>query len=101
MSRPSMADYFLNQMIEHPSDMPWSITEPGKQAQARMSLGTYVIDVKPDNKVYVLRFVTGTGERICPTRFTASNRVQGEAEDHYRRLLAQQQQPARMKPPKW
>ena len=94
------ANFWLDRIAEW-SEMPWSIVEPGKRAQAQTPLGIYVVDVEPNNKFYVLRFIAEADEHTCPTRFTATNRVAWEADDHYRRLLAQQQQPARMKPPKW
>jgi hypothetical protein len=50
----------------------WSVVEPGKQAQAQIAFGTYFIEIRPDNKSYVLRFTSEAGERVCPTRFTAN-----------------------------
>jgi len=82
-------------------ELSWSVVEPGKQAQAQTALGTYIIEVRPDNNSYVLRFTSGVNERVCPTRFTASNRIVWEAEDHFRRLRAQEQQPSRLKAPVW
>jgi hypothetical protein len=89
-------------------ELAWSITEPGKQVKAQTAFGTYIIAVRADDSStyggsYELRFASGSGagDRVCPTRFTAINRVAGEAEDHYRRLQAQQKKPTRMKPPVW
>jgi hypothetical protein len=96
MSRFMNPSYFLNTISDW-GGLPWLIVEPGKRAQAQTPLGTYVAEVQTDNKSYRLSF----NERACPTRFTASNRVAWEAEDHYRRLQAQQHQQPRMKPPKW
>jgi hypothetical protein len=79
----------------------WEIVEPGKLSRTNTQLGLYSIELQPDGKTFRLTFNSGSDIRTCPTKFQAINRVQWEAEDHYRRLLAQQQQPTRMKPPKW
>jgi hypothetical protein len=101
MSRLASADFWLNKINTWDDQLSWSVVEPDKQAQAQTALGTYVVEVRPDNKSYQLRFTSVAGERVCPTRFTASNRVAWEAEDHFRRLQAQQQQPTRLKAPVW
>ena len=77
--------------------LSWSIVEPDKRAQAQTVAGTYVVEPRPNNKSYQLKFISEAGERVCPTRFTASNRIAWEAEDHFRRL----QQPSRLKAPLW
>ena len=74
-------------------EMTWQIVEPGKLVRAQAE--------QPDGKTFRLTFDAGSGVSTCPTKFQAINRAQWEAEDQHRRLLAQQQQPARMKPPKW
>jgi hypothetical protein len=82
-------------------ELSWSIVEPDR-AQAQTALGTYIVEPRPGNKSYQLRFTSaGASERVCPTRFTASNRIVREAEDHFRRLQAQQQQSSRLKAPSW
>jgi hypothetical protein len=91
----------LNEIDGWEDSLSWSVVESSKRAQARTALGIYIIDVQPDNKSYRLRFTSEAGERVCPTRFTAPNRIAWEAADHFRRLQAQQQQPARLKPPLW
>jgi hypothetical protein len=92
-------DYFTG--ADSWTDMPWYIVEPGKLVRTDTQLGSYSLELQPDGKVYRLTFDSGSGVRTCPTKFQATNRAQWEAEDHHRRLLAQQQQPARMKAPKW
>ena len=93
----------LNHMSMWDQELSWSIVEPNKLAQAQTALGTYLVEPRPDNKSFQLRFTSaaGDGERTCPTRFTASNRIAWEAEDHFRRLRAQQQQSPRLKAPLW
>ena len=95
------ASYWLDKIANWDNALSWSVAVQGKQAEARTGLGTYIVEVRPDNRSYQLRFSSGTDERVCPTRFTASNRIAWEAEDHFRRLRAQQQQPSRLKPPVW
>jgi hypothetical protein len=97
------AAYYLNYFSGDQSygGLRWNMAVPGKRAEANTSLGTYVIEIKP-NGILHLTFNSGTEIRICPTKFTATNRAQGEASDHHARLLAQQgRNPSRMKPPKW
>jgi hypothetical protein len=101
MTKLTDAGFWLNQITNWEDSLSWSVVEPSRRAQARTALGIYIIDVQPDNKSYRLRLTSEAGERVCPTRFTASNRIAWEAEDHFRRLRAQQQQPARLKPPLW
>jgi hypothetical protein len=90
----------LNNVNEWGKELSWS-TEADKLAQAQTALGTYIVEPRPNNKSYQLRFTSVADERVCPTRFTASNRIAWEAEDDFRRLQAQQQQPARLKAPAW
>ena len=90
----------LNNMNEWGEGLSWS-TETDKLAQAQTALGTYIVEPRPNNKSYQLRFTSVAGERVCPTRFTTSNRIAWEAEDHFRRLQAQQQQLSRLKAPAW
>jgi hypothetical protein len=78
----------------------WAVVEPGKLIRAETQVGLYSIELQPDLTLQ-LSFSSGSESRICPTKFQAINRVQWEADDHQRRLLAQQQRPVRMKPPKW
>jgi hypothetical protein len=80
--------------------MTWRLVEPGRLARADTPPGSYFIEVQPNGE-FLLTFDPGSGARACPTKFQAINRAQGEADDHHRRLVAQQHQPARMKPPKW
>jgi hypothetical protein len=94
-------DFWLSTIDRWNDTLTWSTVEIGKRAQAQTPLGTYIVEIRPNNKSYLLRFVSEAGERVCPNRFTASNRVAWEAEDHFKRLQAQQQQPVRMNPPKW
>ena len=82
-------------------ELTWNIIEPGKLVRTDTQLGSYSLELQPDGKTFRLTFNSGSEIRICPTKFQATNRAQWEADDHYRRLLAQQQQPARLKPPKW
>jgi hypothetical protein len=97
----SMAESnLLNNVHAWGEALSWS-TETDKLAQAQTALGTYIVEPRPNNKSYQLRFTSVAGERVCPTRFTASNRIAWEAEDHFRRLQAQQQQPSRLKAPAW
>jgi hypothetical protein len=91
----------LNGIVDWADNLSWSIVEPSKQAQAHTALGIYIAEVQSDNKSYRLRFTSEANERVCPTRFTAINRIAWEAEDHFCRLQAQQRQPARLKPPRW
>jgi hypothetical protein len=93
--------FWLNSMAMWDAELSWSLVEPDKKAQAPTMSGTYIVEIGPNNKSYVLRFVSEAGERTCLTRFTAPNRVALEAEDHWRRLLAQQRQSTRLKPPAW
>ena len=83
------------------TDITFQLIEPNKLVRAQTELGSYSIDLQLDGKTLRLSFDAGSGVRICPTKFQAINRAQWEANDHQRRLLAQQQQPVRMKPPKW
>jgi hypothetical protein len=69
MSRLASADFWLNQIGQWDQEPSWSIIEPDKQAQAQTALGTYVVEVQPDNKSFRLRFASDAGERVCPTRF--------------------------------
>ena len=92
-----MEPYVLNHMNMWDRELSWSIVEPDKLAQAQTALGTYIVEPRPNNKSYQLKFISEAGERVCPTRFTASNRIAWEAEDHFRRL----QQPSRLKAPLW
>jgi hypothetical protein len=83
-------------------ELKWQLVEPGKLARTQTELGSYSIEIPPDGKTYQLSFDNGSsGVRVCPTKFQAINVVQGEANDHHKRLLAQRQRPIRMKPPKW
>ena len=83
-------------------DLTWNIVEPGKLIRTDTQFGSYSLELQPDGKTYRLTFNSGSAEiRICPTKFQATNRAQWEADDHHRRLLAQQQQPSRLKSPKW
>ena len=82
-------------------ELIWNIVELGKLVRADTQLGSYSLELQPDGKILRLTFNSGSEIRICPTKFQASNRAQWEADDHHRRLLAQQQQPARLQPPKW
>jgi hypothetical protein len=95
------AGFWLKTVNDWTDKLSWSIVELDKRAQARTALGTYIIEVQSDNKSYRLRFTSEVDERVCPIRFTASNRVAWEAEDHFRRLQAQQQRPIRLKAPRW
>jgi hypothetical protein len=100
--RSGSVSFWLNKIPDWDSEpLSWAVIEPGKRAQAQTSLGSYIVEVRSDNKSYSLRFSSGADERICPIRFTASNRVVWEAEDHLRRLQAQQHQPVRLKEPRW
>jgi hypothetical protein len=97
-----MREYDLLNNLDMWGELSWSIVEPDKLAQAQTALGTYIVEPRSDNRSYQLRFISaGASARACPTRFTASNRIVREAEDHFRRLLAQQQQPSRLKAPSW
>ena len=82
-------------------DLTWNILEPGKLVRADTQLGSYSLELQLDGKTLQLSFNSGSEIRICPTKFQATNRAQWEADDHHRRLLAQQQQSVRLKPPKW
>jgi hypothetical protein len=82
-------------------ELTWNIVEPGKLVRADTQVGSYGLELQPDGKTYQLTFNSESESRICPTKFQAVNRAQWEADDHHRRLLAQQQQPNRLKPPKW
>lgn len=82
-------------------DLTWDLIEPGKLARAKTPLGTYSLELQADGNTYQLSFNSGSETRTCRTKFQATNRAQWEADDHHRRLLAQQQQPSRLKPPKW
>jgi hypothetical protein len=83
------------------TDMVFQIVEPGKLIRAQAELGSYSIELQPDGKTMRLTFDAGSGVRTCPKKFQVINTAQVEAFDHHRRLLAQRQMPARMKPPKW
>jgi hypothetical protein len=93
--------YFLNDSVGDKSwgELIWEIVEPSKLTRAHTQFGSYSIEVQPDS--YRLTFNTGSDVRSCPTKFQAINRVQWEAGDHHRRMLARQQPGTRMKPPKW
>ncbi len=81
--------------------LPWKLVEPGRLTRAETEVGSYDIELQPDGKTLRLSVSDGLAKRICPTKFTAINRAQWEADDHHRRLLAQLQQPVRLRPPKW
>lgn len=95
--------YYLNYFSGDRSwgDLTWHVVEPGKLARAKTKLGSYSVALQPNGKTFRLSYSFGSEIRMCPTKFQATNRAQWEADDHYRRLLAQQQSPARLKPPKW
>jgi hypothetical protein len=95
------AGFWLKTVNDWGDNLSWSIVEPDKRARAGTALGSYSIEVQSDNKSYRLRFTSEANERVCPTRFTAINRICWEAEDHFRRLRAQQQQPIRLKASRW
>jgi hypothetical protein len=78
----------LSHMNMWDGELSWSVVKPDKLAQAQTALGTYIVEPRPDNKSYQLRFTSEASARVCPTRFTASNRIAWEAEDHFRRLRA-------------
>jgi hypothetical protein len=82
-------------------ELTWNIVEPDKLIRADAKFGSYSLALQPDGKTYRLTFSSGSEIRTCPTKFQATNRAQWEADDHHRRLLAQQQQPAPLRPPKW
>jgi hypothetical protein len=92
-------NYYASENNSFCDKLVWKIVEPGKLAKANTGFGSYFIRVEPDGKTFQLMFDSGGGPcaRFCPTKFTAINRVQWEAEDHYRRFSA----PGRLKAPKW
>jgi hypothetical protein len=91
-------DYFTGDRSH--GELTWKIVEPGKLVRANTQVGSYDLELRADGKTFRLTFSSGSETRICPTKFQATNRARWEADDHHRRLLAQQP-PFRLKPPKW
>jgi hypothetical protein len=83
--------------LSKPSDLA-----PGVRALsiATTELGHYSLELQANNNIQ-LAFNSAKARRVCPKKFQAINTAQDEANDHYNRLLAQRQQPAPLKPPKW
>lgn len=97
-------ELWLPQMPRWDGDaLTWLVTEAPLCARAHTkAFGTYTVTIKPNRKAYELRFGNETNERICPTHFTATNRVAWEAEDHFKRLQAiRGTNPTKLKPPSW
>jgi hypothetical protein len=111
MSRPSTEQQIKSYLDYYTGDKSWgdhtwNLVEAGKHVRTDTPHGAYDIKLQDGKLQLTFTPVSGIAVRAgevqtCPTKFTAINRAQEEADDHCRRTAAFLSGNPRLKPPKW